>query len=159
MFQSTGPVQSAYVRYAPVGMAGMIAAETPYDIDTKVFEENASPVAGVGFGVAVFQGVADRGARIGGSGVFLGITCANPTQPVHSFTDKYSGGDSIPVLTKGDIWITAEAAVVAGEALYVNAATGALAHSGGTAVHNARWMTSALAGQLAVLRLGALSVG
>jgi len=140
--------------YMTVGSVGTPASETGYDVDTKIFEENASPAAGCGFGVAVYQGTADRGARIGGSGDFLGITMANPTQNVLSFTDAYAGGDNMPVMIRGDIWVIAEAAVTAGEALYADATTGVLGHSGGTLVVGGRWMTTAAAGQLAVLRLG-----
>jgi hypothetical protein len=154
MLQASGPVQSTYSRYEPVGSVGTPASETGYDVDTKIFEEHASPAAGVGFGVVVRQGTADRGARLGGSGDVLGITMANPTQNVSVFTDKYAGGDNMPVMIRGDLWVITEAAVVAGEALYYNTSTGVLGHSGGTAILGGRWMTSASAGQLAVVRLG-----
>lgn len=154
MLQPSGPVQTTYNRYETIGQVGTPASETGYDVDTKVFEENASPPAGVGFGLAVRQGTHDRGCRLGGSGDFLGITIANPTQNVSEFTDKYAGGDNTPVAIRGDWWVLPEAAVVAGEALYYNPTTGVLGHSGGTIVLGGRWMTSAAAGAPAVLRLG-----
>jgi hypothetical protein len=155
MLQPSGAVQSSYGRYMTAGSVGTPASETGYDVDTKIFEEHASPAAGLAFGVGVRQGAADRGARLGGSGDFLGVTMANPTQNVSEFTDRYGGGDNVPVMVRGDIWVITEAAVTAGEQLYYNTSTGVLGHSGGTAVLGGRWMTSASAGQLAILRLGA----
>lgn len=156
MLQASGPVQTTYNRYAVAGQVGTPASETGWDIDTKIFEEHASPAAGIGFGLAVQQGAADRGCRIGGSGTFVGITRANPTQNVSEFTDAYAGGDNVPVFMRGDIWVVAEAVVAADEAVYYNPATGVLGHSGGTVIAGAKWMTSTTgASQLAVVRLGA----
>lgn len=156
MKQASGPVQSTYGRYAAVGQAGTPASETGWDVDTKIFEEHASPAAGIGFGLAVQQGAADRGCRLGGSGSFVGITRANPTQSVSTFTDAYSGGDNVPVMVRGDMFVIAEAVVTADEAVYYNPATGVLGHSGGTVILGAKWMTSTSgANQIAVVRLGA----
>lgn len=156
MLQASGPVQTTYGRYAAAGQVGTPATETGWDTDTRLFEEHASPAAGVGFGLAVQQGAADRGARLGGSGTFLGITLANKTQITQVFTDAYSGGDNMPVATRGDIYVTAEAVVTADEAVYYNPATGVLGHSGGTVIKGAKWMTSTTgANQIAVVRLGA----
>jgi len=138
-----------------VAEVGMMAAMQGSDIiDTKMFEENASPPAGVGFGLAVNQGSHDNGVRLGGSGGFVGITRKNPTIPASVFTDKFAGGDNVDVVARGDIWVIAEAVVTAGEAVYYNPATGVLGHSGGTQIHDARWMTSTTgANGLAVVRL------
>lgn len=158
MLQPSGAVQSTYGRYAAAGQVGTPATETGWDIDTKMFEEHASPAAGIAFGLAVQQGASDRGCRLGGSGAFVGITRANPSQAVSVFTDKYAGGDNTPVFVKGDIYAIAEAVVVAGEAVYYNPATGVLGHSGGTVILGSRWMTSTTgANQIAVLRLGSTS--
>lgn len=153
MLQPSGPVQSTYTRYQAAGQNGMPASETGWDVDTKIFEENASPAAGVGYGIVVQQGVADRGARIAGGGIVVGITRANVSNAVNQFTDKYAGGQNMGVAIRGDWWFTTEAAVVAGEAVYFNATTGVLGHSGGTLLSNCRWMTSAAAGGVAVMRL------
>jgi hypothetical protein len=153
MLQPSGPVQSTYNRYLAAAQNGMPASESGWDVDTKIFEENASPAAGVGYGIVVQQGVADRGARIAGSGIVVGITIANVSNQVNVFTDKYAAGQNMGVAVRGDWWFTAEDAVVAGEAVYFNATTGVLGHSGGTLLTNARWMTSAAAGGVAVLRI------
>src|ERR1700678_1880836 len=114
MLQPSGPVQSTYNRYTAIGQAGTPASESGWDIDTKIFEEEASPPAGIGFGLACSQGVNDNGIRIGGpSGrVFVGITRANPTQNVSEFTDKYAGGDNVPVFVRGDVYVVSLDAVI-----------------------------------------------
>jgi hypothetical protein len=158
MLQPSGPVQSTYTRYDAAAEVGMLASMANWDADSKIFEEHASPAAGVGFGLVVQQGSTDRGARLG-SGGYVGVTMKNPTIPASVFTDKFAGGDNMDVLVKGDIWVVAEAVVTAGEAVYYNPTTGVLGHSGGTLIHNARWMTHTTgASQLAVLRLGAQGV-
>jgi hypothetical protein len=159
MLQPSGAVQSTYTRYMVAGEVGMLATQHKFDADSRIFEEHASPAAGIGFGLAVNQGAGDKGCRLGGSGGFCGITIKNPTLIASEFTDKWAGGDTVDVLVKGDIWAVAEAAVTAGEAVYYNSATGVLGHSGGTLIHNARWMTSTTgASQIAVVRLGAQGV-
>jgi hypothetical protein len=65
MLQSGGPVQSAYNRYMVMGQVGTPASETGWDVDTRIFED-ASPPVGLGFGLAVSQGVGDRGCVVGG---------------------------------------------------------------------------------------------
>jgi hypothetical protein len=155
MLQPSGPIQSSYTRYLTNAEAGMPASMAEVFVDTKIFEEHASPPAGIGFGLAVQQGTADRGVRLGGSGTFVGITRKNVTLIASEFTDGYAGGDNTDVWVRGDIWCVAEAVVTAGEAVYYNPTTGVLGHSGGTVIDDARWMTSTSgASQLAVCRLG-----
>ncbi len=137
---------------------GTRASEHRWNVDTRICQDDSGPPAtGVGFGLAVQQGTdSDRAAEFGGSGTFVGITVANPTQITQTFTDAYSDGDNMPVATDGDWYVTAEAVVTANEAVYYNPATGVLGHSGGTIILGAKWMTSTTgASQLAVVRLGA----
>ncbi len=157
MLQPSGPVQSTYNRYAVAGMVGTPVDETPYNIDTRICQDDSSPATGIGFGLAVQQGTdGDKAAAFGGSGTFVGITRSNPTQNVQTFTDKYSDGDNMPVFTVGDIWVIAEAAVTANEAVYYNPTTGVLGHSGGTLISGAKWLTATTgASQIAAVRLGA----
>lgn len=146
-----GPVQSTYIRYLLPAENGMLASSVNWAADTKICET----VAGIGFGLAVSQGSADRGAILGGT-AFVGITRKDITLPNVSTPgpDIYQRYDNMGVLTMGDLWVVAEGAVVAGEAVYYNTTTGALGHSGGTKIEDARWMTSAAGGALAVVRLG-----
>lgn len=156
------PVQSTYNQYLTVAMAGMPATMTGWDVDTKIFEDSSPPV-GLGFGLAVGQGSNDRGVVLGApSGkAFVGITRADPTLPNvnTTFTDKYQDTDNVAVFVRGDIWVITEDAVFAGEVVKFNTTTGALGHDGGTVIPGARWMTSADALSLAVVRLGNASGG
>lgn len=155
-----GPVQTTYSQYLPAAQAGQPATMTGWDVDTKICQDDAVPPVGIGFGLVVSQGSdSDRAVVLGSpSGkALVGITRANPLQSAvttSSLVDKYSDGDNMPVMVRGDIWVIAEGAVFAGEIVYFNAVTGALGHSGGTVIEDARWMTSAASGGFAVVRLG-----
>jgi hypothetical protein len=132
----------------------MLADETNSVTDSKTVET----AAGIGFGLAVSQGTNDRGVILGGT-AFVGITRADPTigradvSPALTL-DSYPQNDNAAVLAMGDIWVIPDNAVTAGEAVYYSTTTGKLGHSGGTVIEDARWMTGAAAGALALLRLG-----
>lgn len=160
------PVQTTYTQYLTAAQVGMPATTTGWDIDTKICEDLSVPAVGIGFGLAVTGGTVhgDRSACLGtGSGkTFVGITVADPTLPniATGFTDKYADGDNMGVLVRGDIWVVARDAVSAGDAGYYDPANGALGNasvSGATVIDDSRWMTSAVAGALAVIRLGTAS--
>ena len=143
------PIQTTYTRYLKPGFPGMLADEVNFAADTRTVET----AAGIGFGLAVSQGTNQAGCILGGS-AFVGITRADPTL-VHAeggTVDKYVQYDSAAVLVIGDIWVYAPGADV-GEAVNYNTTTGALTSGAGTALTNARWMTSADADGLAVVRL------
>lgn len=156
MLQSSGPVQSTYDRYQKIGQVGTPASETGWDADTRIFEETADPAAGLGFGLVVSQGSnSDRGIRLGvpsGRHV-IGITRSS-VSTLTTFTDKYADGDNVDVAFRGDWFVIAEAAVQPGDAVLYDPVTGKLGHTGGTTLNGARWMTTAGAGGVAVVRLG-----
>lgn len=139
-------VQSTYNRYAPDGANGAAASMHGWDADSKQAE------ATIGFGLAVSKGEADDGVVKGGA-LFVGVAMRDITL-VHTTPDQYEDGDNMAVMTRGDIWITVEDAVVAQTAVTYNASTGQLGSSGGTAISGALWKTSADAGGLAICRLG-----
>jgi hypothetical protein len=148
------PVQSVYIRYLLPAQNGMLASEVNWAADSR----NVETAAGIGFGLAVSQGVADAGCIIGGS-AFVGITRADITLARADITppltvDVYPQYAVAGILVMGDLWVIPDNAVVAGEAVYYSSTTGKLGHSGGTVIEDARWMTSAAAGGLAVVRLG-----
>lgn len=159
-----GPVQTTYTQYINVGQNGMPATMTGWDVDTRVFEEEASPAAGVGFGLAVCQGSNDNGCRLGimSGRHFVGVTRSDSTLPniASGFTDVYQGGENVNVHVRGDIWVIVHTATVAASgAVYCNSSNGQLGDStisNAVQITNARWETSATSGNLAVLRLGAL---
>jgi len=156
------PVQTTYIRYITPGQNGMLADETNWAADSRIVET----VAGIGFGLAVSQGVNDSGCVIGGSAP-VGVTRADPTlaradlAPATSpGIDTYMKGDNAGVLTMGDIWVNCYASVTPATAVVFEAATGKFGIAG-TTYPNARWMTTAAGSAsvpvLAVLRLGNIS--
>lgn len=108
--------------------------------------------AGIGFGKAVSQGVADKGIVLGGqSEDFLGITIRDVTLEITD-ADKYADTKNAGVLTRGQIWVLTGGAVAAGGVVKYNASTGVLSGSG-EIVTGARWVTSAGSGELALVEL------
>lgn len=146
MTQNT--VQSTYGRRMPHGTAGMAADMTGWDADSRICET----AAGIGFGLAVSQGVGDNGAVLGGN-QFVGISVRDITL-AHATADKYAQYDNMGVLFAGDVWVTvASGDVEAGEIAKYDTTTGAISSASGTTIAGARFMTSAATGELAILRL------
>ena len=152
------PVQTTYTQYINAGQVGMPSTEFRWDIDTRLAEDPAA--AGIGFGLAVSQGTlhGDRSACLGllSGQVLVGVTVADQSLSTLVFTDKYSDGDNMGVMVKGDIWVAVENAVTPETQVFFNNSTGQFGgtSAGHTRVVNARWMTSqATANGLAVLRL------
>ena len=65
---------------------------------------------------------------------------------------EYPEGYAVPVMTFGDVWVSVEADVTAGDGAYIDA-SGKFTDSTGTAVSGMKYMTSAGAGELAVVRV------
>jgi len=147
-------VQSTYLRNIPIGTPGMPASMTGWAADSKLVET----AAGIAFGIAVARGSADRGVVVGAGatvGLFVGITYRDNTL-VSSAADKYLQRQLAGIMIRGDIWVTAIAAVTPADPVRADPATGTLGVAAGTGIvtlPNARWMTSAGAGGLAILRL------
>lgn len=140
-------VQTEYNATLAPAVAGAQATMVPATIISRNVEDDD----GIGFGKAVFQGAADKGVTASG-GDFVGITLLD--RSAAGANDTFRVGDSARVMTKGDIWAEAAAAVAAGDAVHA-LADGVLSNTGGTAIAGARWDTSTTAaGQLAVVRLG-----
>lgn len=143
-------VQANYNTTLTALTAGQIVNSMTYDAVSRVCEG----ASGIGFGIPVIIGTAENQAKIGGAGVFVGITVRDPTLPA-SRADKYAAGDSMAVMTRGSVAVLAGEAVAQGDAVYRTAA-GVLnkTASGNTLIANAVWDTSAANGALAVIRLG-----
>lgn len=134
------PTQSTYTRYLTTAQVGMPATTGGWRVDTGLCES-----ASIGFGLAVSQGSADRGATLGGA-AFKGITRADITLPNvdTTFTDKYVTGDNMGIHVEGDIWVSPENAAVVNAKVYFDATTGRLGGTSGgkTLIPGAKWMTS-----------------
>lgn len=142
-------VQTTYGTNIAAAVAGMVANSELANVISRVLQH-----AVVGFGVGVFQGTADNQVTPDGDGrKFRGVTVLDPTvRP--ELTDQFAVGDTVPVMTKGVIWVTVVGSVVAGAAAYVgDDGEFSSAASGNTAIPNAIWDSSAANGELAKLRL------
>lgn len=110
--------------------------------------------AAIGFGKPVVQGVADYGVRNSATNdtTILGIATREYAQDPTS-VDAYPVYASAAIMTKGLIWVTVGAAVVAGDPVHVIVNGGTYGKTGGVAIPNARFETSAASGALALVRL------
>lgn len=156
-----GVLQTTYVERIALAVAGMVADMSISNIDTRAVET----VAGIGFGLACGRGVDDKGVVLGAVAAtdFVGISVRDTTLPpiVGATVDVYPRYASAGILTEGDIWVIAAAAVADGEDVTYNNVTGALSTiavgAGQFLIVGARWMTTATIGTLGVIRLtGAL---
>lgn len=112
-------------------------------------------VAGIGFGLACYQGVADAGVTKTPNAKFVGISIR--TQGTNAnLADIWGQGDDLRLMTKGVIWVTAGATVVAGDPVYVAAANGAFTNvsTANVLVVGARFDSGAASGALVKVRLG-----
>lgn len=142
------PVQDYIVTYdsrTSVGYAGMIAESQEFvDVASKVVTTGA-----VAFGLAVGAGAADGTVRLGGTG-FEGIAVADKTRTA----DSFAIGEVAGVIRKGTVWVAVTTTVSPSTPPTFTAATGVIGAGLVTAIPNAKFETSATAGQLARLYLG-----
>lgn len=144
---------AAYDNNISQAFPGMIANSRPGDSVTVLCEDEA----GMGFGLAVFQGVADSGVTKTASDKFVGITPIDISL-VHKGTDvdKYKKGENAAAQRGGVIWVTNGAApVVKGDPVYVTPA-GAFTnvHNGNTNFRAGRSFFDSSAAAGALVRVG-----
>lgn len=131
------------------GIAGAIVNTENKNIISRTVED----AAGIAFGLAVAQGVNDKGIRAVTTGDtdFVGITVLDRTVG-DLINGKFVQYESARILEEGVIWVEVTAAVAAGDAAAVDLATGKF-NLLGAAMAGARFETSAASGGLAQLRL------
>src|SRR5690606_33541782 len=119
-------VQTTYSDTIRAGVPGQIVSTEPATLISRTVED----AAGIGFGVAVAQGTADKGCKAFGSGdtAILGITVRERSIDA-SDADEFGQYVDARVMTKGVVWVTASVAVNAGDPVYVVPATGAFANT------------------------------
>ena len=140
---------TTYKQEMDAGVAGAIATTENKDIVSR----NVETAAGIGFGLAVVQGVNDKGIRLATTGdtKILGVTVLDRTAG-DLINGKFQQHESARVMIKGTIWVQVTENVKAGDSAAVDLATGKFNKSG-QAYPNARYETSAPVGGLAKLRL------
>ena len=140
---------TTYKQEMDAGVAGAIATTENKDIVSR----NVETAAGIGFGLAVVQGVNDKGIRLATTGdtKILGVTVLDRTA-VDLINGKFQQCESARVMIKGTIWVQVTEAVKAGDDVAVDLAT-AKFNKAGVKIANARYETGAAAGGLAEIHI------
>lgn len=152
-------VQTTYGTGLQVGLEGQIATQIDDEDVTSCICETA---AGIAFGRVVSEGANARGAVIGGATKAIGITVRDVTlvPQTGQTVDLYQRYSTMGVMIEGDMWVRPVAAVTHGSPATYDSTTGQLnPASAGVAIPNSRYITSAGAGALALLRLTASPPG
>lgn len=148
--------QTSYSIKQPLAYAGLIYAQAPHDVVSRMVET----VAGIGFGVAVSRGTNKERQIVAGGSDFLGVTIRSLEKEGAANTGdiQWNEKEAAGVLRSGYIWVVCPAGCNPGDAVKYTNATGVIdagaAGAGETAIANAKWETVAAAGELAVIRIG-----
>lgn len=114
--------QTTYNAAPAKGVHGAVANEELSNRISRTIETAAVP-----FGAPVQRGAADHGAANFVDGAFIGIAILNPAVPGNVATattpDQYPVGFTAAILTQGQMYVTAGAAVVPGDDVYYVTAT------------------------------------
>lgn len=126
--------QVAFAERHGIAYPGMVADMVPHTIISKLCET----AAGIGFGLALTQGVGDPGCLLGGTDPtkFIGVSVMDRTlipRLGSVVVDKYPQRSNVGVLTFGKIWVTPGANVAAGDPVHFNPTTGQFSNAGGAA--------------------------
>lgn len=153
-------VQTTYPVTMQPGVEGQVATQLDDDnSETRICET----AAGIPFGRAVSEGANARGAVLGGATKLIGLTVRSITEvPIGAITtaDLYLDNSNMAVMLEGDMWVRVVAAVTHGSPATYSSSTGQLnPASAGVAIAGSRYLTSAGAGALALLRLTAAAPG
>ena len=141
--------QGGYDVDQPIGYAGMRADASPCDVSSRVVEN-----ARVAFGLAVGRGATDGSCRLGGTG-YEGITVADKSREADDTNaDDYAVGEVAGVMRKGTIWVTASTNVDPSVPVTFTAATGVIGAGLATTIADAKFETTATAGNLVRVYLG-----
>lgn len=146
-------VQTTYPTHIQPGVEGQVATMLA---DDHAETRNAETAAGIPFGRAVSEGANARGCVLGGATKFIGLTIRSVTEvPLLGATvDQYQENTNVGVMLQGDMWVRPVAAVTHGGPATYNSTTGQLnPAAAGVAIAGSRYLTSAGAGELALLRL------
>lgn len=147
-------IQTTYTENIAAGVAGHV----PDMRAATIISRDVEPVGGMGFGVAAFQGTADKqittkaAGAAEAAGEFVGITVLDRSVGTGN---AYAQRESARVITQGPVMVMAAVAVAAGDQVAVTSA-GAwsnVAGANGIVVANARWDTSTAGAALATVVL------
>ena len=150
-------VQTSYPENMRAAVAGAQADMTP----STVISRDVESAGGIAFGNVVYQGTADKQVLDGGAGAFtvakyVGFALRDRSA-LGTVANGFAIRESARIMTKGTIWAVPAQNVVAGDPVFVRPSNGALQKddtNSAVQVPGARWDTSAVAGALAIIRLG-----
>ncbi|WP_420465608.1 structural cement protein Gp24 [Panacagrimonas sp.] len=145
-------VQSTYREEILEAVAGQIADMTPATLMSRTVET----AAGIGFGIAVEQGTADKGCILFDGGTVLGVTVRERSLDAND-PDEFAQYAEARVMTKGTVWVVCTSGCSAGDAVWVRPSNNTFQDDNSNSavqIAGARWDTSAEAGALAIVRMG-----
>jgi hypothetical protein len=152
--------QTSYDIRQDKAYAGLIYAQAPHDIVSRAVET----AGGIAFGVAVTRGTdPDKQIVLGKSGDFLGITVRSlEKEGGDAGAIRWNVKETAGIMRAGYIWAVCPTGCVPGDAVNYADGTGVLdsgaAGAGSTSLDGASWETTAVAGELAVVRLSTSAV-
>lgn len=151
--------QTSYEINQPVAYAGLVFANAPSDIVSRLVET----AAGIEFGVATSRGTdLERQIVVGGTN-FSGITvrALDREGAANTAAIRYNETESAALMRFGYIWIVIPAGGNPGDAVFYDDTTGIIdvgtAGAGETQLDGAQLDTITVAGELGVVRLDGLN--
>lgn len=149
--------QTSYDINQPIAYAGLLYAQAPHDIISRLVET----AAGIAFGVAVSRGAdPDRQAILGGATGFLGISIRSLDKEgaVNTAAIQWNETESMGIIRDGYVWAVCPTGCVPGDIVNFVEATGVLDSGaavgvGETQLDDAQWETTTAAGELGVIRI------
>ena len=151
--------QTSYSIEQPKAYAGLVYAQAPHDIVSRMVET----VDGIGFGVAVSRGTDAERQIVAGGTAFTGITIRSLEKEgaANSGDIQWDETETAGILRDGYIWVTCPTGCNPGDQVKYTDATGVIdsgaAGADETQLDGAQWDTVAAAGELAVIRLNSLN--
>lgn len=140
-------VQDNYDDNVAAGYVGAIANMEPRNLISRNVEDSG----GIDFGLAVMQGVEDKGCVVGDGSDFIGVTVRDQSVEARD-PNTFEYQSNARIMQRGVIWVLNAGGVNAGDPV-ISKADGALGTGSSPIIGGARWETSADDGELAQLRL------
>ena len=140
-------IQSTYTDRHSEGRLGAIADGRHVNARSLTFV-GATTADVLSFGIAVGFGAADGQCALAGTG-FAGLVVASQVQDAQLADEAFVDRETVGLMSEGAMWVAPVVAVVAGDIVHFDAATGAISNTGGTLIADAIFETSAAAGDLA----------
>lgn len=141
-------IQTDYNTSQRAGTPGMLRSMADSNVISRVVKSGDT----IGFGLAVSQHSVAGQAKLA-SAPLLGLSVKDSTLN-HSTPDRYEAGDTIAIMTEGEMYVTASESVNPGDVVKFNASTGTLGKTSGTTIPRAMWIEGAGSGEVGVVMLG-----